>query len=229
MSRRRPPPLRPRLHVEELEPRLLYSADAALLLDPALGGAVEMRLLAPAPAAPVAPIAPVAPALQALATLDDAAQPRELVLVDARVANPYAALDALAARRGGGASYDLVVLEADRPAPEKQYPEREDSVQVKLRAGKGLEYKVKMLKYGRLKYEWLTDQGIVYSDFHGDVKQANPPKDIYYESYAIAYINNMIGNLLAPYEGRHGWYFKNITDRDLTITVRMKGQYELEH
>lgn len=131
---------------------------------------------------------------------------------------------------GGGSEPEVVrPEEADRPAPEKQYPEREDSVQVKLRAGKGLEYKVKMLKYGRLKYEWLTDQGIVYSDFHGDVKQANPPKDIYYESYAIAYINNMIGNLLAPYEGRHGWYFKNITDRDLTITVRMKGQYELEH
>jgi hypothetical protein len=114
MSRRRPPPLRPRLHVEELEPRLLYSADAALLLDPTLGGAVEMRLLAPAPAAPAEP---VAPALQALALLDDATQQRELVLVDARVANPYAALDALVARRGGGASYDLVVLEADRPAP----------------------------------------------------------------------------------------------------------------
>lgn len=131
---------------------------------------------------------------------------------------------------GGGSEPEVArPVEADRPAPDRQYPERQDAIQIKLPAGKGLEYKVKILKYGRMKYEWLTDQGIVYADFHGDVKQANPPKDEYYESYAIAYINNMIGNLLAPYEGRHGWYFKNISGKDLTISLRMKGQYELEH
>jgi len=130
---------------------------------------------------------------------------------------------------GGGSEPEVIAPdEASYPAPAKQYEERSDSVQVSLKAGKGLEYKVKMLKYGRLKYEWLTSNGIVYADFHGDVKQANPPKDIYYESYAIAYSNNMIGNLLTPYEGRHGWYFKNMTGSDITISIRLKGQYQLE-
>jgi hypothetical protein len=130
---------------------------------------------------------------------------------------------------GGGSEPEVIKPEeANLPAPEKQYEEREDSVQITLRAGKGIEYKVKMLKHGRLKYGWHTDNGIVYADFHGDVKQDNPPEDIYYESYAIAYSNNMIGNLLTPYEGRHGWYFKNITGNDITISVKMKGQYELE-
>lgn len=130
---------------------------------------------------------------------------------------------------GGGSEPEVTMPEeANYPAPKNQYEEREDSVQVSLNAGKGLEYKVRMLKHGRLKYEWLTSNGIVYADFHGDVKQANPPKDIYYESYAIAYSNNMIGNLLTPYEGRHGWYFKNMTGNDITISIRLKGQYELE-
>jgi hypothetical protein len=130
---------------------------------------------------------------------------------------------------GGGSEPEVIKPEeANYPAPAVQYEERSDSVQVSLKAGKGLEYKVKMLKYGRLKYEWLTSNGIVYADFHGDVKQANPPKDIYYESYAIAYSNNMIGNLLTPYEGRHGWYFKNMTGNDITISIRLKGQYALE-
>lgn len=130
---------------------------------------------------------------------------------------------------GGGSEPEVVKPEeANYPAPAKQYEERSDSVQVSLKAGKGLEYKVKILKHGRLKYEWLTSSGIVYADFHGDVKQDNPPKDIYYESYAIAYSNNMIGNLLTPYEGRHGWYFKNMTSNDITISIRLKGQYELE-
>jgi hypothetical protein len=130
---------------------------------------------------------------------------------------------------GGGSEPEVVrPEEANSPAPAIQYEERSDSVQVSLKAGKGLEYKVRILKYGRLKYEWKTSDGIVYADFHGDVKQANPPKDIYYESYAIAYSNNMIGNLLTPYEGRHGWYFKNMTGNDMTISIRLKGQYELE-
>jgi len=130
---------------------------------------------------------------------------------------------------GGGSEPEVIMPEeAKYPAPEKQYEEREDSVQINLKAGKGIEYKVKMLKYGRLKYGWQTNMGIVYSDFHGDVKQENPPKDIYYESYAIAYSNNVIGNVISPYEGRHGWYFKNITANDITISIKMKGQYELE-
>ncbi len=111
MNRRRRPPARPRLHVEELEPRVLYSADAALLLDPTLGGLAEVRVIAPPPVA--APAAAVQ-ALATPATPDEAAQRRELVVVDARVADPYAVLDALARQRGGAASYDLVVLDADR-------------------------------------------------------------------------------------------------------------------
>ncbi|HNG81969.1 MAG TPA: LEPR-XLL domain-containing protein, partial [Burkholderiaceae bacterium] len=65
MKPRRTPPRRPRLHVEELEPRLLYSADAALLLDPTLGGLAEVRVVAP-------PAAPLAAALQAVAAQDPA-------------------------------------------------------------------------------------------------------------------------------------------------------------
>ncbi|HMW22773.1 MAG TPA: DUF4347 domain-containing protein, partial [Burkholderiaceae bacterium] len=107
MKPRRTPPRRPRLHVEELEPRLLYSADAALLLDPTLGGLAEVRVVAP-------PAPPVAAALQAVAAQDPAQQRRELVVVDARLRDPYAALDALAGQRGGDASYELVTLDADR-------------------------------------------------------------------------------------------------------------------
>lgn len=144
------------------------------------------------------------------------------------VAAPQSAIKILKLEGGGSEPEVVKPEEANYPAPAKQYAERSDSVLVSLKAGKGKEYKVKMLKHGRLKYEWITSSGIVYADFHGDVKQDNPPKDIYYESFAIAYSNNMIGNLLTPYEGRHGWYFKNMTGNDITISIRLKGEYELE-
>ncbi len=117
--------------------------------------------------------------------------------------------------------------EADKPAPAEQYALREDSIQVTVPAGKGIEYKTYMLKYGRMKYEWITDKGILFSDFHGEVAQETPVKDVYYESYTLVYSNNVVGTFLAPYEGKHGWYFRNASQEDITVTLRFKGQYSL--
>lgn len=117
--------------------------------------------------------------------------------------------------------------EADNPAPEKQLAQREDSVQVIVPAGKGIEYKTYMLKYGKMKYEWTTDKGTVYFDFHGEVKQATEVKDVYFESYTIAYSHNMVGTFLAPFEGKHGWFFRNKGNEDIVVTLRLKGQYSL--
>ena len=117
--------------------------------------------------------------------------------------------------------------EADNPPPEVQYPQREDTIEVVVPAEKGIEYKFKSLKYGSTKYEWVTDEGIVYIDFHGEVKQENPPKNVFYESYTLAYSNNMAGTLTAPFEGKHGWYFRNETKEDIIVTIRLNGNYEL--
>jgi len=117
--------------------------------------------------------------------------------------------------------------EADNPPPEAQYPQREDTIKVIVPADKGIEYKFKSLKYGSIKYEWATDKGIVYIDFHGEVKQENPPENVFYESYTLAYSNNMAGTLTAPFEGKHGWYFRNETKEDIVVTIRLNGHYEL--
>lgn len=130
---------------------------------------------------------------------------------------------------GGSDPNVPVPNEANNPAPEKQLEEREDSVIVNLAAGKGIEYKIDMLKYGKIKYEWFTNEGTLFVDFHGEVKQKNPPKDEYYDSYTVAYSNNMVGSFMAPFEGKHGWYFKNRTPKDVQIKIRIKGQYALRN
>lgn len=118
-------------------------------------------------------------------------------------------------------------VEANNPPPAKQYENREDSIQIKVPAGKGLEYKVLLLKYGTLKYEWKTDDGFVFFDFHGEVKESNPPKDVFFESYTVSNATNIAGTFLAPFEGRHGWYFKNRNAKDMIIKLRLKGEYAL--
>jgi hypothetical protein len=118
--------------------------------------------------------------------------------------------------------------EANNPPPAKQYDAREDTIKITIAGGKGLEYKVLLQKYGSMKYEWITDKGILFFDFHGEVEEANPPKDVFYESYTVAYSNNMVGTFLAPFEGRHGWYFKNLGTTDMIVSLRLKGEYHLE-
>jgi hypothetical protein len=118
--------------------------------------------------------------------------------------------------------------EVYNPAPPKQFEQRQDSVTIRVPAGKGLEYKMNVLKYGQVKYEWITDKGVLYFDFHGEPTQANPGKDEFYDSYTAAYSNNMIGTFLAPFEGRHGWYFKNKTDKEIVVSLRINGQYMLD-
>lgn len=119
-------------------------------------------------------------------------------------------------------------VEADYPAPDKQLPIREDQTEVIVPAGKGIEFKINVLKYGTVKYEWTTqNRELLYFDFHGEVKQKVKPKQTYYDSYTIANANNMVGSMLAPFEGSHGWYFKNNTEQDIVVNLKLKGQYTL--
>lgn len=113
---------------------------------------------------------------------------------------------------------------ANNPAPATPLAERTDEVSIVIPAGKGLEYKVNMLKYGSFKYEWITDKGELYFDFHGEVKGNSN----YFESYTIAYSNNMVGSFIAPFEGPQGWYFKNNSNEDITVKIKLKGQYLLK-
>jgi hypothetical protein len=128
-----------------------------------------------------------------------------------------------------GSSVDVIKpIEANNPAPIEQYSVQNDIINIVVPAGKGIEYKFKALKYACVKYEWASENDqIVFLDFHGEVKEPNPPKNVFYESYTLAYSANMAGTFTAPFEGKHGWYFKNNNKKDVQITIKLKGQYKL--
>lgn len=130
-------------------------------------------------------------------------------------------------KAGSGPNVDRPV-EADNPPPSTQLSLREDETKVVVPAGKGIEFKINMLKYGKMKYEWTTSNSeILYFDFHGEVKQEKEVKEVYFESYTIANSNNMVGTFYAPYEGKHEWFFRNTGDEDVVVNLRLKGQYKL--
>lgn len=100
-----------------------------------------------------------------------------------------------------------------------------DSVILNIPAGKGIEYKLAMNKYGKTTYEWTTDSGSLYVDLHGE-----PAGDTtgYFESYTIATVDTMKGSFTAPFEGSHGWYWKNKSDHDIQVQLIFNGEYIIE-
>lgn len=113
------------------------------------------------------------------------------------------------------------VSEALTPADSHEL--RADTVLVTVPAKKGIEYKFKLKAFANLTYEWKTmDESPIYFDFHGE-----PAGDTtgYFESYSIATSNQMKGSATVPFDGVHGWYWKNTTDQEVIIELKTSGNY----
>jgi len=100
-----------------------------------------------------------------------------------------------------------------------------ETIEVNVPAGRGVEYKFVMTQYQKLEYEWMTDSSALYFDLHGE-----PEGDTtgYFESYAIATLDEMKGSFTAPFSGSHGWYWKNTSDAPVKVQLIVKGEY-LKH
>ena len=100
---------------------------------------------------------------------------------------------------------------------------REDKQSISIPPHKGIEYKFNIMQFDTLTYEWqTTDDSHIYFDFHGE-----PEGDTtgYFESYSIATTNDMKGTATVPFNGSHGWYWKNTSDQEITINLKTSGNY----
>ncbi len=102
--------------------------------------------------------------------------------------------------------------------------QRSDSVQVVLNAGQGKEIKLAMLKGARVTYSWLTDDGGVNFETHGDTLNA-PSGDFHsYGKGRNARADS--GAFVAVFAGMHGWYWRNRTSGRVTVTLKTIGEYQ---
>lgn len=111
-------------------------------------------------------------------------------------------------------------------APAKQpQPDREDSVDIVIPAGKGLEYKFYLASGDALRYGWSTKDGeALFYDFHGE-----PQGDTtgYFESYTVSAADYARGSFTATFAGSHGWYWKNKGLTDIAVTLNTEGSYKI--
>lgn len=114
----------------------------------------------------------------------------------------------------------------DRPAegsPEPaEYAFHTDELTVTLGGREGLEVKATMRKGDELVYSWQTDGGSVFFDFHGEPTGA--PKDVF-TSYEKGQAKEFEGAFEAPFDGVHGWYWKNLRSRPTTVRLKTSGVY----
>jgi hypothetical protein len=101
----------------------------------------------------------------------------------------------------------------------------ERRVLLTIPAGRGIEYKLAMVKFEKVNYQWQTNKGPVYVDLHGEPKGDTSG---YFESYTIATVDHMKGSFTAPFDGSHGWYWKNTTDSAIEVQLTFSGQYIVE-
>ena len=84
------------------------------------------------------------------------------------------------------------------------------------------EIKLVMEEGASVKYAWFTNAELVNYDTHGDSK----PLDISYHGYEKGSKQHDEGVLTAKFSGNHGWYWRNRTDKTMTITLNTSGIYQ---
>ena len=98
-----------------------------------------------------------------------------------------------------------------------------DSLTVTLQPAQGIEVKMSMRASEKAFYAWTTDGGDVYFNMHGE--PPNAPKDYAAHRYGKGTSTADTGELVAAFDGVHGWFWRNRTEQPVKITLKTGGEY----
>ncbi|WP_432697393.1 hypothetical protein ACQUQP_03305 [Marinobacterium sp. YM272] len=110
----------------------------------------------------------------------------------------------------------------EKVSPAGRYAQHQ--VTLELPAGEEMEYKLQIAKGDKLAYQWQTTGQPIHVDFHGE-----PAGDTsgYFESYALGDLSALEGTLTAPFDGSHGWYWRNDSGENVQIDLQLQGRFEV--
>ena len=108
------------------------------------------------------------------------------------------------------------------PLPATEQTAWKEEIKITIAAKWELEYKFRMKKDAKLQYAWDTGGTKLFYDFHGEPKGDTTG---YFKSYKESTGAKSSGFLTAPFEGIHGWYWKNQSNKPVTVTLKVKGDY----
>ncbi len=130
------------------------------------------------------------------------------------------AATAMAGDTAAPAAPAATAAEVTPPATPGAAGARSDVTEVTLTPGQGAEIKATMAKGATLAYDWSVSGGAVNYDTHADAP------GIDYHGYDKGQNSaGERGQLLAPFDGKHGWFWRNRGDAPVTVTLRTQGAY----
>jgi hypothetical protein len=100
---------------------------------------------------------------------------------------------------------------------------RSDEVSVTLKPGEAAEYKLSMREGAKVSFEWISVGGGVNFDAHGD--PVNAPRGFYHGYGKGRNSSGERGELVAAFDGTHGWFWRNRSGQTVTVTLKVSGSY----
>jgi hypothetical protein len=100
-----------------------------------------------------------------------------------------------------------------------------ETVEFKVAPREGIEYKYRLDKGEALLYSWRTPTLVAY-EFHAEPDGG--PRG-YAQTYEKNQASEASGTLTAPFSGIHGWYWENLSDQEITVTLTTAGYYNIAH
>jgi hypothetical protein len=114
-----------------------------------------------------------------------------------------------------------IVPDETGPVHPQLYEYRVDRREFKIPPREGFEYKYELDKGATMLYSWRADAFLDF-DFHTEPEGLPPDASDSFEKGQAA---QKRGAYTAPYDGIHGWYWENPTDREVTLTLASTGFY----
>lgn len=101
-------------------------------------------------------------------------------------------------------------------------PFRSDEMMLTLQPGEGSEIKATMRQGDQFVFIWTAEGGKVNFDMHGERPNAGAEFTSYWKDTQQTRAQ---GTFAAPFDGTHGWFWRNRGDQPVRIKVKVSGFY----
>jgi len=101
---------------------------------------------------------------------------------------------------------------------------RQDEMTITLEPHSGREVKAHMAKGDSFIFQWTSTGGPVKAEMHGEKRDAAEGE--FTDYWKELEMTGGQGDFTAPFDGTHGWYFRNKGDTPVTVSVKTVGFYK---
>ncbi len=102
--------------------------------------------------------------------------------------------------------------------------ENRDVTEFYLEPDAAIEIKLEMTEGSSARYKWVTDNGGLNFNLHGDGTKGSQQSVTYKKGRMV---HSDSGKIVSEFDGYHGWFWRNRNSSPVTVTLETSGDYIL--